>query len=143
MLHATQYSIIAYLESLTVFTAVEWHYGGMQLNADLPFASVEYLNTGATTLDKRKTHQRLEYNFQVGVYARNAGELAKFIDLLTPKLAGNLPLYNTEGDLPVLTEATVDCKVLNVVPMPVESIEGVSGYHRCYFDVQAYVLNQI
>lgn len=143
MLHATQFSIIEHLRGVAVLTDIVWHYGGMQLNEALPFASVEQLNTGVTTLDKRSTHQALEYNFQVGLYARNASELAKLQDLLTSKLAGEIPLFNTDGALPVLTENTVRCSVNNVVPMPVESIEGIKGYHRCYFDVQAYVIKKL
>lgn len=143
MLHATQYSIIEHLRGVPTLTDIVWHYGGMQLNEALPFVSVEHLNTGVATLDKRVTYQRLEHNFQVGVYARNASELAKLQDRLTKELAGDLPLYNTDGATPVLTANTVRCNVLNVVPMPVESVEGISGYHRCYLDVQAYVLNQL
>lgn len=143
MLHATQFSIIERLRSVAVLTDIVWHYGGMQLNKTLPFASVEQLNTGVTTLDKRATHQAYEYNFQVGLYARNASELAKLQDVISKKLVGDIPLYNTDGALPVLTANTVRCNVLNVVPMPVESIEGIKGYHRCYFDVQAYVILQL
>lgn len=143
LLHATQFSIIEHLRTVAVLTDIVWHYGGMQLDEALPFASVEHLNTGATTLDKRSTHQALEYNFQIGLYARNASELAKLQDVLTAKLAGEIPLYNTDGALPVLTEDTVRTAVLNVVPMPVDTLEGISGYHRCYFDVQAYVILKI
>lgn len=143
MLHATQFSIIERLRGVATLTDVVWHYGGMQLNEALPYVSVEHLNTGVATLDKRSTHQALEYNFQIGLYARNASELAKLEDILTSKLAGDIPLYDTNGATPVLTATTVRCMVLNVVPMPVESIEGISGYHRCYFDVQAYVIKQV
>lgn len=143
MLHATQFSIIEFLRSLALFTNVDWMYSGKALNADLPFATVEYINTGVATLDKQSTQQGNHYNFQVGVYANSANELTRFIDTLTKELAGKLPLYDTSGASPILTSDTIRSEVFNVVPMPVSATEDINGYHRCYFDVQVHVINQL
>lgn len=138
MLKDIQYSILKVLEDSALFTACIWLYNGVNVSDNtLPFSTVEHRLNTVYTLDKLATEQASDYSFQVGIFANSDSELADLTETVKKLLAGVHTQYSTSTNTPVAS-GSIRCEVSNVAPMPVDSVEGITSYHRCYIDLTVF-----
>lgn len=140
MLKDIQYSIIKVLEDSALFTACVWLYNGVNVTGNtLPFSTVEHRLNTVHTLDKMATEQASEFSFQVGVFANTDSEVDTLGEQAKKILAGVHTLYTYDSNTATfVANGSIRCEVTALAPMPVDNVEGISSYHRCYIDLTVF-----
>lgn len=135
MQHEIQYSVIERLKALGY--PVVWIYDGVDITkTPKPFITVESMQNNVDILAKRREAVETTYRFQVGLRATGATQKARLQSLIADVFIYDVfPLYSTaQSPATVIGEFTTDLTAVS--PIPAESTDMATNYHRVYFDVE-------
>jgi ABC-type polysaccharide transport system permease subunit len=135
MQHEIQYSIKRHLET-AIGVPVVWVYDGVALPTVKPFITIEQMQNNNEILTKRREAIETIFRFQVGLYTNNTTERArKQAEVVNAINFETITLYQTSQS-PATAVGFFDAFVTSVVPMPAESTDAKTQFHKVYFDVE-------
>lgn len=105
-----------------------------------PFLTIEYLGGPSPELLSagRRSYEE-SYNYQVGIFASNPGELSKLEEIVRTKLRepDGIPIYSETG---IATDVNFVCDVGAFTPIRNSELASETRDHHGYLDVAVEIL---
>jgi len=135
-----QHSLRTHLQTVIGIPAI-WVYDGVSLPDETakPYITVEQMQNNNEILAKGREAVESTYRFQVGLRANSASERARLQSAIKRTLLfDKIDLYDLTQS-PAVVSGYFYAEVTAEVPIPADSTDARSNFHRVYFDVEVDV----